>query len=299
MIKHLKFLLLTLCLVSTNGNVIAGEPPAPGSGHAYAVRGVVMEIAPDRRSAVIRHEAVENYMPAMTMTFNARNTNELAAVTIGDSITFRLTTTDDTHWIDQIARVPGSRAGISPPPAMAKPSRPAELRPGDGLPDCELLGDDGERVQFSDFRGQALAFTFFFTRCPLPDYCPRMSNNFAKARELMLAANNAPTNWHFLSISFDPDFDKPGVLSAYAKAYRGNNTNRWSLASASRQVLADLAPRLDLMVHRDPKGGISHNLRTVVLDPRGRIFRQFDGNDWTPRQLADALLEAARRPAQP
>lgn len=77
------------------------------------------------------------------------------------------------------------------------------------------------------------------------------------------------------------------------------NADRWLFAAAPAKALSMLMPRLDLMIHRDADGGISHNLRTVVLDPRGRIMRQFDGNDWTPRQLAEALLEAARVPSQP
>jgi cytochrome oxidase Cu insertion factor (SCO1/SenC/PrrC family) len=48
------------------------------------------------------------------------------------------------------------------------------------------------------------------------------------------------------------------------------------------------------MITREGKSIMSHNLRTVVLDPQRRIFREFDGNNWTPQQLADAMLEAAR-----
>jgi cytochrome oxidase Cu insertion factor (SCO1/SenC/PrrC family) len=43
-------------------------------------------------------------------------------------------------------------------------------------------------------------------------------------------------------------------------------------------------------------GSFSHNLRTVVLDPQGRIYKQFDGNLWTPLQLADAVAAAANLP---
>jgi len=109
----------------------------------------------------------------------------------------------------------------------------------------------------------------------------------------MLAKTGAATNWQFLSVSFDPDFDRPEILSAYANAYRAGNADRWRFAAAPTKTLVELAPQLDLMIRRDPDGGISHNLRTVVLDPQGRIARQLDGNDWTPQQLADALLEAA------
>jgi protein SCO1/2 len=161
------------------------------------------------------------------------------------------------------------------------------------LPDYELIAETGKAIRFSEFHGKAVAFTFIFTRCPLPDYCPRMGNNFAKTRELILATTNAPTNWQFLSISFDPDFDKPAVLSSYANIYRNDNADRWLFAAAPMSSLAQLAPRLDLMVNREASGSISHNLRTVVLDPQGRIHRQFDGNLWTPAQLADAVIEAA------
>jgi protein SCO1/2 len=146
-------------------------------------------------------------------------------------------------------------------------------------------------VRFSDFRGKALAFTFFFTRCPLPDYCPRMNNNFKEARALLLSQPNTPTNWQFLCVSFDAEFDKPAHLANYAKMFRGDDEGRWLFASASPDALAELAPRLDLKVAREA-GSFSHNLRTVVLDPQGRVHKQFDGNEWTPRQLADALLQA-------
>jgi protein SCO1/2 len=168
-----------------------------------------------------------------------------------------------------------------------------ELKPGDQLPDGTLRTETGKIIQLSDFRGQAVAFTFFFTRCPLPDFCPRMNRNFEEARQSLLANPNAPTNWEFLSISFDPDFDRPEVLANYASLYRGDDTRHWLFAAASTSTLTNLAPRLDLMVLRQG-ANISHNLRTVVLDPQGRIARQFDGNSWTPQQLADALLNAAR-----
>jgi protein SCO1/2 len=138
-----------------------------------------------------------------------------------------------------------------------------------------------------------VAFTFFFTSCPLPDYCPRMNQDFAATRALLRAAPQAPTNWQFLSISFDPGFDTPEILSGYARLYRGADTNQWLFAALPTNTLDAIAPRLNLMILR-AGGGISHNLRTVVLDPQGRIYQLFDGNEWTPRQLADAMLAAAR-----
>jgi cytochrome oxidase Cu insertion factor (SCO1/SenC/PrrC family) len=96
-----------------------------------------------------------------------------------------------------------------------------------------------------------------------------------------------------LSISFDPTVDQPAVLSGYATMYRGQDTNHWLFAVGSTNTLAQLSPQVDLQFWQEG-GSISHNLRTVVLDGKGRITQQFDGNDWTPQELADALREAAR-----
>jgi protein SCO1 len=265
----------------------------------YAARGVVRSLPEDGRTVVIRHDAIPGYMPKMTMEFNVRDTNQLGGLQRDDVITFRLVATEDTHWIENVQRVGRIETSAAAPSVVATNPPVRELVVGDQLPDSELLAEGGREIHLSDFRGQALAFTFIFTRCPLPDYCPRMGNNFAHARELILARSNAPTNWQFLSISFDPEFDTPAVLRSYGNNYRAGNADHWLFAVASTGVLHELAPRLDLMITREAGGSISHNLRTVVLDPRGRIYRQFDGNHWTPEQLVGALLEAAQLPREP
>jgi protein SCO1/2 len=168
-----------------------------------------------------------------------------------------------------------------------------ELAAGDLLPDAEFTSELGQEIHFSDFRGRAVAFTFFFTSCPLPEYCPRMNKNFFEARKILLADSNAPANWQLLSISFDSAVDQPLVLASYAGIYRGLNPAHWLFAVASTNTLAALAPKLDLNVWRE-NGGLSHNLRTVVLDAGGKIFKQFDGNDWTPAQLAEAIRAAGK-----
>jgi len=287
----LALIVATLTLASPR--LVCSAGAASATNQVHTTQGLVREIDLDRHKAVIRHEAIPGYMPAMTMEFNVRDTNELSGIAVGDTVTFRLTVSEETHWIDQLSKVASATNSDSVVKPQITPSQIAELKPGDFLPDYELIGESGKTVRFSEFRGKVVAFTFIFTRCPLPDYCPRMGSNFAKARELMLANTYAPTNWQFLSISFDPDFDKPAVLSSYANFYRKNNADRWLFAAAPISSLVQLAPRLDLMVNREAGGSISHNLRTVVLDPQGRIYRQFDGNQWTPPELAQALVDAA------
>jgi protein SCO1/2 len=270
------------------------EPSAPPASTAtnqnYSVRGVVQAIPTDHRHATIKHEAIPGYMAAMTMDFPVRDTNALAKLAPGDEITFTLVVSTDDDWIENIQSIGKSTA---PTPAPTWHVVESELQVGDPLPDYEFTSENGRPVRFSDFRGRVVAFTFFFTSCPLPEFCPRMNRNFSETRKILTSETNAPANWQLLSISFDSSFDTPEILTGYGKFYRGENADRWLFAVASTNTLASLAPKVDLNFWRE-NGSISHNLRTVVLDGNGKISKQFDGNDWTPEQLADAIRAAAR-----
>jgi protein SCO1/2 len=251
---------------------------------------LVREVATNRLSATIRHEEIPGYMPRMTMGLNVRDPKALDGVSAGDEVTFTLVATADEHWIENVRRT-GRREEPKASQAPAAVAKPRELKPGDAMPDFEFMKEDGGRMRLSEFRGRSLAFTFFFTRCPIPEYCPRMAKGFAQARELLLKKPSESTNWQFLCLSFDADFDRPLVLAGYAKAYRGANPAGWMFGAVDSATLISVAPMLDLIVTQDTNG-FSHNLRTVVLDPDGRIHRQFDGNEWTPAELVKAIEEA-------
>lgn len=244
---------------------------------------------------IVRHEDIPGFMPKMTMEFDVRDTNEVRGLAPGDTIIFTIKANDEDSWIEGI-----KRAGTNDPAtaATADPSSAAllhvaDLRTGDTMPDAELLAEDGRTIKLSEFAGRAVAFTFIFTRCPLPEYCPRMNQHFNRARNLLLQQVNGPTNWQLLSISFDPEFDKPGVLNRYAYSYRGQDSNQWLFAAAPTNVMAAMASLLDFRFAAEG-GTFIHNLRTVVLDPQRRVYKQFEGNKWKADELAVAIAEAAR-----
>lgn len=279
--------LLTAVIVGCASIKAAGQ-----TVHSYAARGVVEQIAPDHRQVTIHHQTIPGYMMEMTMDFPVQNTNELNGISPGDQITFTLVVGETNDWVENIRRT-GQKTEVMTNAMMQMPGRMSELKPGEMMPDGDMTAENGRHIHFSDFRGRALAFTFFFTRCPLPNYCPLMNRNFAATRDLLLSMPDAPTNWQLLSVSFDPGNDTPETLANYARSYRGENSSHWLFAAASTNTLARLAPRFGLMVIRQGDN-ISHNLRTIVIDPQGRVYKQFNGNEWTPQQLADALLRAAR-----
>jgi protein SCO1/2 len=226
----------------------------------------------------------------MTMDFSVKETNVLKGILAGDEISFTLVVTENDDWIENIQRTGSAAVTLPPGWSVGEP----QLKVGEVLPDYEFTAETGDWIRLADFRGRAVAFTFFFTSCPLPEFCPRMNKNFAEARRLLAADTGGPTNWQFLSLSFDSDFDKPEILGGYGSFYRGTNTSQWLFAVASSNTMASLAPKVDLSFWKE-NGTFSHNLRTVVLDAQGKIARQFDGNDWTPEQLAAALRDAAQK----
>lgn len=288
-------------VVSTNNQeVLAGMQASPLEDtnilRSFIAKGLVRELPADGQTVVVRHEEIPGFMPKMTMSFDVRDTNELRGLKAGDAITFIVKATEEDSWIEKIRLAATNDLAPLPPsdPPSAALLHVAQMKPGDVLPDAELLSEDGHTIKLSRFSGQALAFTFIFTRCPLPDYCPRMNQHFNRARELLLKQSGGPSNWQFLSISFDPEFDKPGVLSRYAYSYRGKSADRWLFAAAPTNVMASFANQLDFRFANEG-GSFLHNLRTVVLDPQRRIHRQFDGNKWKAEELAQAMAEAATK----
>ncbi len=263
----------------------------------FLTRGEVRELSKDGRTAVIRHEEIPGYMPRMTMELNVRNAAELREIRVGDTIDFRLNVTGETHWIDELrkgkaeTKVVVATNVVPAAPAPVPSVGEALLAVGAEFPDVPLIGEDGRTFRLSELRGNAVALTFLFTRCPLPDFCPRMGQQFKAARR-QLQQGSGPTNWMFLSVSFDAEYDRPEVLTKYAKSYRGESADGWRFCAAAPKALGEMAGKVGLTVVADA-GSFSHNLRTVVLDPKGRLYRSFNGNLWTAGELVDALNQAA------
>lgn len=285
--------------VSTTNTVGPGMQANPLEStnilRAFVARGVIREIPAAGNALVVKHEEIPGFMPKMTMEFDVHDTNELRGLVVGDIIIFRVRADEKESWIENIRRA-GTNDVISTTPAdpsSAALLHVAKMNIGDELPDAEVLDENGNIIKFSSFRGRALAFTFIFTRCPLPDFCPRMNQNFGRTRELLTRASDGPTNWQFLSVSFDPEFDKPGVLSRYAYSYRGDKTERWLFAAAPTNVMTQMSAQLDFRFANEG-GSFLHNLRTVVLDTKGRVYRQFAGNKWKAEDLAQTMTDAAK-----
>src|SRR5262249_46303344 len=159
------------------------------------------------------------------------------------------------------------------------------LQIGDRLPEYHFTNELGQPVSTSQFKGQALAITFIFTRCPLPNFCPLMSNNFSDVQKKQLAKSNGPDNWHLLTISFHPDFDTPAVLNAYSKRF-GADPAHWNFLTGELIDITAISEQFGQTFWRE-EGALNHNLRTAVIDASGRVQKIFTGNKWTSDELVE------------
>ncbi len=266
----------------------------PKSQREFEVKGVVKSVASARKTIEIKHEAIPGYMPAMTMPFDVKDTNVLAGVQPGQSIAFRLNVTDTDGWVDNI-RIIGGEAGNTN--VEASTNAPVHfvqpLQVGELLPDYRLTNQLGQPIMTTQFKGDALAITFLFTRCPFPTFCPRLANDFEETQQKLLTLQAGPTNWHLLTISFDPEFDKPSILKSYAEAHQYDPAH-WTFATGDLSDVSALGDLFGLAFWHDSTGSITHNMRTAVIDANGRLQRVFEGKDWTSAELVAEIVKAAK-----
>lgn len=259
----------------------------------FPLRGMVVNVDSTDRTIMIAHEAIPDYMPAMTMPFKVKDPSLLRGVHEGDSVGATLAVSRVESWLETISVVrPGERVESL---SADEVEHRHTLSPGDPVPDALLLDQEGHVVRLSTFRGKAVALTFIYARCPLPDFCIRMSENFAKLQRALRADPSLNDRWHLVSVSFDPAYDRPRVLKQYGSNY-GADFSVWSFLTdpdTTGPAIEQLAGTVGLSYHPN-EGLIEHNLRTMVIDREGKLVSVINGNSWSVEELAEQMKGAAR-----
>lgn len=262
----------------------------------YPLKGVVVSIDRTAKTAKIDHQAVEGYMPAMTMEFPIHADWVWNELNVGSEIRAELvvdSTAKEPFWLENIGIVAAPRPGQTEPPVN---ENFAQI--GKEVPDFSLTNQDGKKISLREFRGKALAITFIYSKCPLPDFCIRMSANFSDlANNLNKDAANKQ-KYALLSISFDPQNDTPAKLKSYGLGYMGKGATGlgiWQLAVGTDKEVRRIADFFGLRYEVDAadKTQINHSLRTAVISPYGKVTKIFAGNEWTPAALLHEMEAAA------
>ncbi len=258
-------------------------------GDHYDTRGIVRGFSPDRSAIEIQHENIPGFMPSMTMPFVARDPKEVADLKTGAAISFRMTVTQKDFWIDNVKKIRRDLVNVAEPKQTSSVSteRDARLKESDEMPPFSLTNQNGERISLDTFRGQPFVLTFVFTRCPVPNFCPRMSNNFEELQAAIKSGTGTLATAHLLSITLDPDYDTPKVLSDYS-AFHHADPKIWSFVTGDDKEIDSLTRAFS--VYRQNEGGtISHGLATALINRDGQVRRIWRGNTWTPAEVTEAI----------
>jgi protein SCO1 len=263
--------------------------PRP-EGRRHELTGQVLAVSPERQEIVIRHQEIPGFMPAMTMPFAVKDKGLLEGRVPGDVVLGTLVVTDTNAWLERLTKT-GFAALASPAPV----AEPGALRTGDLVPDVALVDQDGKARHFAEWRGHAIALTFIFTRCPLPDFCPALDKSFARLQEQVKADRSLAASVRLLTVSFDPERDTPAVLKKHA-ARLGADAALWTYVTGEVAAVDAFGRHFGLSVEREgPDDGLTHNLRTAVVDPAGRLVRVWRGSDWAPEEIVAELRKCLGR----
>jgi protein SCO1 len=267
--------------------IVCAHACAP-RGREYELRGQILAVDPARSELTVKHEDIRGFMPGMTMPFKVRDSKLLAGRKPGELIRATLVVEETEGYLKSVT-VTGSAPLSEPPP----PPRVDPLNPGDEVPDVSLIDQDGKPRHLAEWRGQAVAVTFIYTRCPLPDFCPLMDRQFAEVQRDVTRDTTLRGHVRLLSITFDPAYDTPEVLAAHAKKL-GADPSTWSFLTGDRTAIEGFAARFGVTVMRENPAAaeVVHNLRTAVIDGRGRLVKVLNGIQWQPSDLVAELRSA-------
>lgn len=248
----------------------------------YRAQGVVLAVDRPTQTVTISHRAIPGYMEAMAMPFHAESAAELARLAPGSRIDFQLRVSRNATVVRHIQV---RQTGIENLPI---PKAEGKVAVGEPMPDFTLTDQDGKRVSLSSFHGQLVAIDFIYTRCPLPDVCPRLSANFARLQKRFGG------RIVLLSITLDPQYDTPAVLAEYAHRWRADPTT-WRFLTGSEEEIRKIAGHFGVVFWAE-EGAITHTSSTAIIDRSGKLAAMLEGSSFTSQQLLDLVGHASGSP---
>jgi protein SCO1/2 len=174
--------------------------------------------------------------------------------------------------------------------ALADPTG-STLKIGQKVPDFSLTDQNSKKVALSDFKGKVVLVTFLYTQCPYPEKCPMLAQKLGKTRDLLDQVESAKGQFQVVSITLDPKRDTPAALKKYAQGQDENATN-WTFMTGKASEVSKVASLFGVIYYTE-KGVIDHNMRTAVIDRKGKLSKLFTGNDWKPGEVAALVRDLA------
>jgi protein SCO1/2 len=262
------------------------DAPVDQGFKVYKLRGKVVSTNPANGEVTLNHEAIPGFMDAMTMPYKLKDASILGELHPGDLLTADLLVSQDPNadvLLDHIVVIGQGKPDYRPAVQYHVPA------PGDAVPDFKLRNQDSKPIRIAQFKGKALLITFIYTRCPLPNFCPRVTHNFADINRQLAASPAIYARTHLLCVSFDPQHDTPERLRAYGATYISSDAreafSHWDFAVPDEPVLKKMALYFDVGLTPGPDETINHTLSTTLIGPDGKVVKFYPGNEWTAAEV--------------
>ena len=279
---------------------LAGQ--SAGAAREYAVSGMVLSVDRARNVFIASIQEIPGFMRAMTMPFDVRQQKDLDGLVPGAAVEFTLVVDERTSHAERIRIVRYQSVEQDPLAAdrlrlltrLAGAGRQRVLAVGERVPDFRLIDQKGQPVVLSAFRGKVVAINFIYTSCPLPNFCLRIANNFGVLQKRFTSRLRA--DLVLLTVTFDPVHDTPAVLAGYARRWDANPDN-WHFLTGSPDDVKRVCHLFGVDFFPD-EGLMNHSLHTAIIDVRGTLVANIEGNRFTADQLGDlvnAVLTAKDR----
>ncbi len=285
------FALLAFSPACNRGKSQPQSTAASSSAKRYALKGKVMSVDKNAGMANIDNEPIAGFMDPMVMPYSFKPPAQINQLQAGDSISADVVVDSGQYWLENV-----KVTGHSLPPADKPTSTLHIPAPGDDVPDFKLVNQSGKQISLHQYRGQTLLLTLIYTRCPFPDFCPRVSHEFSAIDQQVRADPARYGKTHLLSISFDPAHDTPKVLRAYGFSCAGSKDpalfTHWEFSAIPQAELPAFADYFAL-TYKEEGGLITHSLSTAVISPDGKIFKWYHGADWQASDLLQDIAAAA------
>jgi len=275
--------------------------PVFAAQQKHNAAGLLLAVDPLRHTITVSCKEIPGYMEAMVMSFRVKDATLPEGLQPGMMVDFTIMVDPGASFVEDIHILPFESLELDPTEARryklmeeaSSPHPPSTdiVHVGDPVPDFRLTDQNQAAVTLSEFRDKIVALTFIYTRCPLPDYCVRLSNNFGVLQRRFKKVMGQ--DLILLTVVIDPVHDQPAELATYATTWKAD-PHYWHFLTGSDADIQRICRGFDMSFYPD-EALFVHSFHTVLIDRNGRLAANLEGNSFTSQQLGDLVQVLAAR----
>jgi protein SCO1/2 len=261
----------------------------------YAVNGMVLKVDPPNKTFLASCQSIPGYMGAMVMPFEVREVKDLDGLTPGVEVDFTLVVEKESSYAvdlnirryESVEQDPLAARRLKLLNQLSHPGSTSAraLAIGQRVPNFTLTDQNRRAVTLSHLSGKVVAINFIYTSCALPNFCFRNSNNFGVLQKRF--KERMGKELVLLTVTFDPQRDRPDVLARYARTWKADPAT-WHFLTGSVPDIQHVT-NLFGVDHFPDEGLMNHSLHTAIIDRRRRLVANIEGNQFTADQLGDLV----------